>query len=156
MEAGASAEQIGPDERAFRADLEGVRFQDGVDRGRWRLVSLQWPVAVIAVSSAPEEFFLRFDLTGYPQGVTAGLWDLENERILPAAERPTGGRLDRAVSVEWEEGRVLYVPWDRVVINGHPEWRAKYARELWDPEEGIACYLRHTHELLNDEEYTGV
>jgi hypothetical protein len=161
MEELASAQPIGPDERAFRADLEGARFQEGVDRGRWRLVSLQWPVAVIAISSAPregapDEFFLRFNLEGYPQGVTAGLWDPENERTLPAAERPKGERLDRAVIVDWQQGDVLYVPWDRLAFDGHPAWPTKFPGELWDPREGIVCYLRHTHDLLNDEEYVGV
>ena len=40
------------DEQVFRAHLEAGPFQSGVDRGRWRLLSLQWPYALIAVQAA--------------------------------------------------------------------------------------------------------
>jgi hypothetical protein len=54
------------------------------------------------------------------------------------------------------EGRALYVPWDRVAIEGHPEWRTKHAGKLWSEEAGILSYLRPTHELLDSEDYEGV
>lgn len=161
MEALALEESMAPDESAFRAHLAGARFQQGVDRGRWRLVTLQWPIAVIAVTSAarqeaPSEFFLRFQLEGYPAGATAAPWDLENDELLSPEKRPKGERVERAFRTDWEEGKSLYVPWDRVAFAGHGDWPNKYPGQLWKQEEGISCYLRHTHNLLNDEDYQGV
>ena len=61
-----------PDERALREHLRGGRFQAGVAAGHWRLISVTWPAAVVAVSAAarsnsPAEFALRFELGGYPR-----------------------------------------------------------------------------------------
>jgi hypothetical protein len=60
-----------PDERVFRAHIESGSFQSGVDRGRWRLVSITWPFVMITVSAAerpgaPQEYALRFDCSDYP------------------------------------------------------------------------------------------
>ena len=44
---------MGPDERAFREDVERGPFLSGVDRGRWRLVAIDWPLADIAVIEQP-------------------------------------------------------------------------------------------------------
>ena len=150
---------MAPDEAAFRADIAGARFQQGVDRGRWRLVSLEWPYAVIAISSAPREngpseFFLRFQLEGFPGNPTACPWDPETNALLAPEKRPKGDRVGMAFRSDWEQA--LYVPWDRLAIVGHDAWRTRHPGQLWDPTEGISCYLRHTHSLLNDEDYEGV
>lgn len=148
------------DELAFIDDLAGARFQDGVDRGKWRLVSSMWPFAVIAVSSAPrenspDEFFLRFQLEGYPAGATAAPWNPEGDQVLQPDKRPKGERAAWAFRIDWNEGTALYVPWDRVAVEGHPDWPVKHRLELWDPAEGITSYLRRVHELLNADDYEG-
>lgn len=56
------------DERIFRDHLERGPFQSGVDRGRWRLISVNWPYGVIAVAAAarpnaPREYAFRFELS---------------------------------------------------------------------------------------------
>jgi len=150
---------MAPDEAAFRADIAAPRFLQGVDRGRWRLVTLDWPHAVIAITSAPREngpseIALRFQLEGFPQNPTACPWDLETDAPLAPEKRPKGDRAGMAFRHDWQEA--LYVPWDRIAIEGHGAWPARHAGQLWDPDEGISCYLRHTHSLLNDEDYEGV
>lgn len=151
-----------PDERAFRLAVESAEFLDGVDRGRWRLLQVAWPHALIAVAAAPrergpEEFVLRFGLSGYPQAApTATPWDLEREDVLDAEQRPKGERAGSAFNIGWREGRALYIPCDRVALAEHPDWRGRYPRWAWKPEAGITLYLRLVHELLNEEEYGGV
>src|SRR5258708_19495865 len=89
---------LAPDERALREHLKTPRFEQGVDDGRWRIVSMDWPIAIAAVSAAPREgapaeFFLRFELSGYPQvGPTAVLWDPSTGAHLPGTVRPTRHR----------------------------------------------------------------
>ena len=43
------------DEQVFRAHLEAGPFQSGLDRGRWRLLFLDWPFALIAVKAAERD-----------------------------------------------------------------------------------------------------
>lgn len=160
MEA-ALEHQMTPDELAFREHVAGAEFQAGIDAGRWRLLTVTWPTATIAVGAAPRpdspaEFFFRFELTGYPAGATACPIDIKTGQTLPAAMRPKGEIVGHAFRLDWHEGRVLYVPWDRLSIEGHPAWLMKHAGKLWSEEVGILSYLRPTHELLNCEDYFGV
>ena len=42
---------MSPDERAFRADVAKPRFRLGQVEGRWRLIDVTWPFALIGVSA---------------------------------------------------------------------------------------------------------
>ena len=82
-------EAMSLDERVFRAHLERGSFQSGVDRGRWRLVSIYWPYAVFTVGAtarqnAPTEYAFRFELNNYPASPpTAQPWDINGNAPLP-------------------------------------------------------------------------
>lgn len=159
----AAAEGVtAPDERAFRAAVEEAVFLDGADRGRWRLLEIDWPHALIAVEAAPrengpEEFTFRFELSGYPnEAPTATPWDLERGDVLGREDRPKGERVGPAFNAGWNGGQALYIPCDRAALSGHPRWPSKYPRWTWRPEAGITLYLRLVHELLNEESYEGV
>ena len=73
-----------PDERAFRADVAKANFRLGQLEGRWRLVDITWPFALIGVTAKDgQEYILRFKCSGYPQSLpTAGPWDPEKNAIL--------------------------------------------------------------------------
>jgi hypothetical protein len=153
---------VPPDERVFRSHVDGARFQSGVDRGDWRLVGIEWPHALIAISAAerengPPEFVLIFELSGYPTSCpTSTPWDLEPDALLAPAKRPKGDRVGMAFRSDWEGGRALYVPYDRLAIDSHPDWKTRYPRHLWDATKDITFYLRNVHELLNDDDYQGI
>lgn len=155
--------EMGLDERVFREHIAGPKFQEGVDRKRWRLMGdIQWPHAVIAVSAAarelaPSEFFLRFELSGYPAIPTAMPWDPETDAKLTAEKRPKGERAGPLFRSDWNEGVALYAPYDRVAWQGHEEgWRQKHPRELWDSSKDITHVLRNLHYVLNADDYTGI
>jgi hypothetical protein len=150
-----------PDERTFREHLAGGAFLRGAARGRWRLVSLLWPHAVIAVSAAqrdgsPTEYGFRFELTNYPQAPpTAQPWDVEHDRPLDGARWPTGrSRLAAAFNPQWNP-RAIYIPCDRLAIQGHDGWLTKHPSMIWRPSGDITQYLIVLHELLNSGDYTG-
>lgn len=153
---------MSPDERAARAALDSPRFLSGADAGRWRLASLEWPIAVCAVSAAPRanapnEYGLRIDLSGYPQHApTAEPWCLNQGMRLPPDQRPKGERVGHAFRTDWEEGRALYVPYDRVALSGHPGWPSRHRAYVWHPERDIAFFLGCVHELLNNDDYLGI
>lgn len=151
-----------PDERVFRAHLEKGPFQSGLERGRWRLISINWPFALIAISAAPrpnapDEYVLRFDLTNYPQSPpTARPWNPERNTPLEDRRRPHGkSRVPKAFRTDWKNGIALYLPCDREAISGHDAWRHQHPSMLWKTDGDITQYLRIVHELLNSSDYTG-
>jgi hypothetical protein len=151
-----------PDERAVLSLLASPRFQQGVDDGQWRLISLEWPIALIAVSAAPrsscpEEFVLRFDLSGYPASApTAGLWDVSANTYLPASSRPKGERASMIFRADWETGRALYAPWDRVALVSHPDWAQRHSKHAWTNQRDLTFYLANVYEVLNGDDYLGI
>ena len=73
-------------ETAFRKHLRQDAFQLGIDDGRWRLVSINWPRAVVALSAPDklDEYFIRFRLNDYPAhppGIE--LWNEKNHVTIP-------------------------------------------------------------------------
>ena len=153
---------MSPDERAARAALDSPSFLSGVDAGRWRLVSLEWPIGVFAVSAAPragapDEYGLRIDISGYPQQApTAEPWCLNQGVRLPAHQRPKGERVGHAFRTDWEKGRALYVPYDRVALSGHQGWASKHVAYVWHTGRDIVFFLRCVHDLLNNDDYLGI
>lgn len=153
--------QIPPDERAFRTHVAAGAFLRGVAGGRWRLISIAWPHAIITVSAAPREgspaeYGFRFNLTNYPQDPpTARPWDPTSETPIDPACWPTGrSRLAGAFNPGWNAA-AIYIPCDRIAINGHDGWRIQHPAMIWSPAGDITQYLRILHELLNSGDYTG-
>jgi len=154
------AEAISASERLLRADLDGAEFTAGIDRGYWQPISLQWPHAVIAVAAAPRpggpaSYALRFDFCGYPSAPTAQLWDISTDGPLSVTMWPGGGpRLMAAFNPSWKID-ALYIPTDRVALEGHDGWITRYACHIWDSTGDLTQYLRLVHGLVNDHSYTG-
>ena len=154
---------MSPDERVLRQHVASARFQDGVERGRWQIVGdIGWPVVMIAVSagprdSAPSEYVLRFDLAGYPETApTATPWNPTTGDVLESALRPKGERVGHVFRTDWEGGRALYAPFDRVALNGHSSWKKQHPRRAWDSSKDLGWLLQILHEMLNNDDYTGI
>ena len=154
---------MSPDERVFRDHVAGVRFLEGVERGRWRIVdNIEWPVVLVAVSAsprenAPTEYFLRFDLSGYPETApTATPWNPGTGDVLQQELRPKGTRVGYVFRADWEYGRALYAPFDRVALASHSNWRTDYPRRVWDSSKDLTWVLQQLHEMLSNDDYTGV
>lgn len=138
-------------------------FLSGVDRGRWRLVTIDWPHAIIAVTAAerpgaPSQYAFRFECTGYPQTApTAQPWSEENNAPL-APDRWPGGqsRVPLAFNPGWKSGQCLYLPCDRLAIEGHDPWRMQHPSLIWSPQRHMTQYLQVIHELLNSSDYSGL
>lgn len=151
-----------PDEAVFREHLDAGPFQSGVDRGRWRLLGIDWPYAVIEIGAAkreggPTAYAFRFELTDYPQAPpTAQPWDAERETHLVAAAWPGGGqRLQLAFNPNWKNGQCLYLPCDRLAVEGHDGWRNQHPEMIWSSSGDITQYLRILHDYLNSGDYSG-
>jgi len=55
----------------------------------------------------------------------------------------------------WKNAECLYLPCDRMSIEGHPNWQHEHPSRLWNPERGIICYVEQLHDLLNSNDYSG-
>lgn len=157
----ADAAQMNASERLFRDDVVAGAFAAGADRGYWRLVWIQWPVALIEIAASPRPrapgwYALRFELTGYPAAPTAQPWDVDAGRPLDPRHWPAGGdRITRAFNPSWRSD-ALYLPVDRIAQDGHEAWRAQAPSSWWDSAGDITQYLRVVHDMLNEEDYAGV
>ena len=151
-----------PDERTFRHHVAAGPFQAGRDRGDWRLESIDWPHAVIAVAAparpgAPSEIALRFELTNYPQEApTAQPWDIAANAPLPHALWPIGEQTSQVFNPGWNNGAALYIPCDRQAIAGHDAWLTQHQPYLWRADRDITLYLRVVRDVLHRSGYTGV
>ena len=152
-----------PDQALVERDLSLPEFRRGQIELRWRHVDTKWPYVVIAVSaaqrlSAPAEYGFRFECVGYPQvPATAQPWDLSTDAPLALSRWPTGRSIVTSVfRTNWKDGKCLYIPCDRMALEGHVGWPNEYPGRLWNPSRGILCYLEQLHDLLNQNDYTGV
>jgi len=151
---------ITPTERLLNAHLAGAPYRVGTRDGLWELHSLEFPYAVFKVTAArrpnaPGYYALRFDLTGYDDAPTACPWDIESDMPLASAAWPTGGELTHVFNPSWNPG-ALYMPMDRVALNGHDAWLSAPKRYLWQVGgEGVVQYLRYVSNLLNSDDYSG-
>lgn len=153
----STAAPAGPDERALRGDLARPAFRLAQSEGRFRLISINWPIVLLGVSAIDgQEYALRFDCSGYPAlAPTARPWDAERNVPLPFDRWPRGkgGRVSAVFRPDWKEGTALYLPCDRVSRDGHDNWRIETPTMIWRPERGITQYLEIVHELLNCGDY---
>ena len=150
------------DEQIFRKHLDEGPFQIGVDREKWQLISINWPYVIINISATPHEgwptmYALRFECTNYPDvPVTAQLWNIEKNTPLESSKWPGGSsRIPKVFRPDWKEGKCLYLPCDRISIEGHSNWPSKYPHLIWTSDSDITLYLEAIYELLNSKDYTG-
>ncbi len=147
---------VSPEEAVLGDHLASGRYLSGAAAGRWRLISVSWPYAVFAVRAADQiEYGLRFECTNYPRTpATARPWNFELDAPLAVDKWPTGRqRIPLAFNPDWKNGSCLYLPCDRVSIEGHANWRNEHPSLLWNPDLGIVHYLRIVHDLLNSGDY---
>jgi hypothetical protein len=153
----SAAAPAGPDERALRTDLAKPAFRLAQSEGRFRLISIGWPIVLLGVSAVDgQEYAFRFDCIGYPaHAPTARPWDAERDAPLPFDRWPRGkgGRVGAVFRPDWKQGTALYLPCDRVSREGHDNWRTETPTMIWRPERGIMQYLEIVHELLNCGDY---
>lgn len=148
-----------PAKTAIENDLAAPRFLAGMARNHWRLVSLNFPILVIAVAAtetdgAACEYGFRFEVTGYP-GVApeVRIWDLEADLILPVARRPKGSHRVTEAFKDWNSGTV-YRPWERQ-SGAHGNWANTYVNLAWHPRRDISFVLEDLHGLLNSNALKG-
>ena len=149
--------------RLLDADLASTHVELGVHRGWWSIDTVEFPTVVASFAVpvtlyAPGRLTLHVDCTDFPQQApTAYPIDPVTGAILAPGSRPTHGRCAMTFRSDWEGGRALYLPVDRVALNGHPNWRQEHPHEVWDPARGIVQFLRLVRrDLIEDPDASAV
>ncbi len=150
-----------PDLFQFLEHLKSAEFQIGVDEAKWGVLEsdperLKWPLVYIWVAAerkqnAPDKYYFRFDLNGYPETPPTGcFWNMEKDSMLPVSERPNGKARANSVFLSgFSDSNCLYCPFDRLAQIQHENWKTEYPDIWWRPTFSIVKYLDFIHDLLN-------
>lgn len=145
---------MAPDESALRMDLAGTRYRVNEFRGKWKLVSLEFPIAMFRVRGAakpgcPPWLLLRLDCAGY-RGVapTGQLWNGPLNAELESTLRPHSANGIITAFQEW--GKCLYHPIDRLARH---HWAGQHNDLAWSKDKDITSYLEVVYDLLHDSQY---
>ncbi len=156
-------EQLSLEQQLLEQDLVAAPYRCGELSGQWKHIVTNWPFVTFTVSASPrdkspDEYGFRFECSGYRQTpVTGRLWDVVSDAPLPTNRWPLGKSIIPSIfRPEWKGGTCLYIPCDRLSIEGHNQWLHQHPNRLWKPKLGIVCYLRQLYELLNQVDYLGV
>lgn len=151
---------MSPDQAVFESHLKLPRFVLGVERGQWMLEKISWPFAWFSIPAtrpdgSVDRFIFRFELSNYPQAAPAGcLFQEDFSSPLPPAKWPAGQLISAVFNPGWK-ANALYLPCDRVAMEGHDVWRTQHPELWWTPNKTIVDYLGELFELLNRRDYQG-
>ncbi|QQE77288.1 hypothetical protein GI364_15115 [Alicyclobacillus sp. SO9] len=152
---------MGPDHQVFEQHSASGAFQDGVSRGWWRVVRMDWPQVWIAVSAverpqSPSEYVFCFECSNYPQDApTAVPWNVDSNCVLDRNLWPAGqGYVNTVFRPEWNPN-ALYLPTDRVALQCHENWKTEYPKAVWNPRKEITHYLGLIYDCLYSPDYRG-
>lgn len=143
-----------PDENRLRNDFIAAGFQIGEARGKWSLVTVEFPFVYVRISAptrteGPPAFLLRLNCVDYPASApTAQLWDGRSDAPLPLAQRPHGCQAVLTAFSEWQP--CLYHPIDRLA---RQHWPGQFEELAWHPDSDITHFLEAVHALIHDPEY---
>lgn len=149
-----------PDEAAFSQHLTLAKYVHGEVQGKWHEVNRNWPFSIFEIPATrpdgtKDSYCFRFDLANYPQSApTACPWSLTSNTPLPPNQWPGGTLIEAAFAPGWNPG-ALYLPCDRIAMQGHERWRNEHPNLWWTPEKTIALYLNELYDLLNHRDYRG-
>lgn len=146
----------GPDAIALRQFFDSARFRSGVCRGKWRLVKLEFPIALVEVRCPDGRWLgMRFECTGYPHSLPNGVpWDCGAGTRLTDERWPRGQRISPVFNPGWKGGNALYIPCDRESIIGHDQWLQDHPELVWDPSRGLEVYLEGILSVLDSPDFS--
>lgn len=145
-----------PGAARVEADLQEANFRNGLEAGRWRIISYAFPILDFAVSATepdgkPSEYSFRAELSNYPgQPPMVRIWDHATNAPLAVAHRPKGGQRVTITFQNWGDDTV-YRPWDRKT---GPHISNPCPHLAWRPDRRLAFVFEDLHAILNSNART--
>jgi hypothetical protein len=150
--------------QTLEAQLDSVRFVEGVERARWTILRYAWPHLYVRVTAAAtgttfsQDFHLECE--GYPDpGPFVERWafaDTPTAGERPALAQPPIGSPGFVDALkDWHESTPsmhggIYRAWQRgaAVHNG---WAAKRPDEAWHRNRNIVFIMEHLYALVSEQ-----
>jgi len=111
---------VDPAQVAIEEDLQSEPFLDGGEKRYWRVVKLDFPVLVVAVTAGDgRELGMRVDVSGYPTSAPAGTpWNIEANGPLSQSALPNGSAAQTVFRSDWSRinGWTPYMATERLLI----------------------------------------
>lgn len=142
-----------PAQVALEEDLQSVPFLDGVEKRYWRVVRLEFPTLIVAITAGDgRELGMRVDTSDYPTTAPAGTpWNIEANEPLGQPALPSGTTAQTVFRSEWSRinGWTPYMASERLLIQGdHPQWGPQHPERAWNPTRTITFYVSELHKEL--------
>ena len=152
-----------PAQVILEAHLSSVRFQAGVEDGRWAIHKLAWPHLYICVMGKDFESGRTFshdfhiECEGYPDpGPFVERWiysDIPACGVRPPS--PTAGSPGFVDAFkDWSPGGDvpggIYRAWQRHAAS-HNDWATKNPSEAWRRDRAIVFIMEHLYALLSEQ-----
>jgi len=153
-------DEISPAQRSLEAHLSAVRFQSGIEEGRWNVLLYGFPHLYVhitgenpeSISKMTHDFHLECE--DYPAtGPFVESWAYEeNETHGQCSLPPTAGSpgfMDAFKS--WDKGKGgIYRGWQRGAAT-HNDWAKKWPEEAWHKDRDITFIMEKLYELLSEQ-----
>lgn len=155
------AEEAAPaDQRTLEAHLKSVRFQAGVEQGRWKVLDYGFPALEVEVTAQDHnsgqttcfEFQLLCD--NFPAvGPFVQHWDHRLQRRPPPPPASSPGVLD-ALKTWTRDGTQneyggIYRAWQRYAAL-HNSWASKRPEEAWHRGRHLTFIMEHLYALVSE------
>lgn len=141
-----------PARTRLEKDLAASEFESGVRAGMWRVVMLDWPALVVAITAGDgNELTMRLKVDGYPAQAPAGQpWHLQDSMLLPKELWPISTLTPATFPQDWSAANAgaPYVACDRRALSTHPDWATAHPGRAWNPGRTITFYLRELYREL--------
>ena len=152
-------ESVSASQRSLEAQLKSVRFQVGVEEGRWRILHYTFPIVEVEVTAqdpfsdrkASFEFQLRCD--NFPAlGPFVQHWDHAKQQRPEPPTNSSTGVVDALKT--WNEGSNpqyggIYRAWQRYAAL-HNNWATKRPDEVWRRDRHITFIMEHLYALVSE------
>lgn len=150
--------------QTLEAQLDSVRFIEGVERGRWTILRYAFPHLYVRVTAtAPGTTFsqdFHLECEGYPDpGPFVERWafvDTPTAGERPAVKQPPTGSPGFVDALkDWHESNPsvhggIYRAWQRGAAL-HGGWAAKRPDEAWHRNRNIVFIMEHLYALVSEQ-----
>jgi hypothetical protein len=137
----------------IEADIAEPAFASGLEDGRWRILSFNFPILNFAIAATEpdgkaSEYGFRAELSNFPSAAPhVRIWDQDANSALPAERRPKGGgRVEKTFQV-WSDDTV-YRPWERNT-GPHNNIATTLPHLAWRPSCHLSFIFEDLHAILN-------
>lgn len=147
-----------PSRDVFLQHLDAADYLAGEMEGNWGTHNNEgpeWPFVIFWIKLEDGgKIYLRFNFQDYNRLAPNSIpWDQTTNNVLDSPKWPKyNKRCSQIFRPEWRRD-ALYLPCDRIAINGHGDWPQKHPYLIWKAGDSFVKYLKEVYQALNPDSY---